>query len=349
MAGRFERSLVLERFMSYSRAVLVTGASGFIGSHLVTRLQALPVGKIWGMSRQPNVVLPAGVSRFPVASLHSERIFDSPDLLIDVVIHLAARVHIVDENTSDALKEFRRVNVDATLNIARQAAKAGIKRFVFLSSIKVNGDSTALSHSFTADQEAAPTDAYGISKKEAEQGLREIAAVSDMEVVIIRPVLVYGPKVKANFNSLLAAVHNGYPLPFKGVKNLRSLVALDNLVDFIFTCAHHPAAANQTFIVSDGQDVSTPELIRKIAQSFNKKPRLLWLPIPIMMGLAAVLGKSAALKRICGSLRVDIAKNYQLLGWRPVVSLDDALSETSQAYLESINSQVPDSRGHPPA
>lgn len=190
-----------------------------------------------------------------------------------VVIHSAARVHVMDEQSADPLAEFRKMNVDGTLNLARQAAAAGVRRFIFISSIKVNGEGTVLGKPYTAMDTPSPQDPYGISKMEAEQGLRQIAQDTGMEVVIIRPVLVYGPGVKANFRSMVNWMNKGVPLPLGSIYNKRSMVALDNLVDLVVTCIDHPAAANQTFLESDGEDLSTTEMLRRIIGSLPGQSR----------------------------------------------------------------------------
>jgi nucleoside-diphosphate-sugar epimerase len=242
-----------------------------------------------------------------------------------VVIHAAARVHVINETASDPLTAFQVVNVDATLNLARQAVSAGVKRFVFISSIKVNGESTEPGHAFTEADTPNLQDAYGQSKHEAEQGLRQLSADTGMEVVIIRPPLVYGPGVKANFASLMRAVQRGWPLPLGAVHNQRSLVALDNLVDLIVTCITHPQAANQTFLVSDGQDLSTTELVRGMAQAAGVPARLLPVPVWALKTGASLLGKGDAVQRLCGNLQVDISKARTLLGWNPPISVDEGL------------------------
>ena len=244
---------------------------------------------------------------------------------VATVIHLAARVHVMHDTASDPLAAFREVNLDATLELASQAAAAGARRFVFVSSVKVNGEATAPGRAVTERDVPAPQDAYAISKWEAEQGLRQIAASTGMEVVIIRPPLVYGPGVKANFAALMRAVQRGMPLPLGAVQNLRSLVGLDNLVDFIITCARHPAAANQTFLVSDGADISTPDLVRAIARASGRPARLLSVPVGLLASLAALLGKRAAVDRLCSSLQLDISKARGLLQWAPPVTLDEGL------------------------
>jgi len=237
------------------------------------------------------------------------------------------------ETANDPLAEFRKVNVDGTLNLARQAAAAGVRRFIFISSIKVNGEGSALGAPYLADAKPAPADPYGISKMEAEQGLRALAAETGMEVVIIRPVLVYGPGVKANFRSMMSWLNKGVPLPLGAIHNQRSLVALDNLVDLIVTCIDHPAAANQTFLVSDGEDLSTTELLRRMGAALGKPARLLPVPAFMLQAGAALLGKRDMAQRLCGSLQVDISKTRELLNWTPPVSVDQALAKTAAHFL----------------
>ena len=247
--------------------------------------------------------------------------------LVDVnaVIHLAARVHVMHDNAADPLAAFRVVNVEGTLNLARQAVAAMVKRFVFISSVKVNGEATLPGRLFTSDDMPSPRDPYGVSKMDAEQGLRQIAAETGMEVVIIRPPLVYGPGVKANFAALMRAVQRGWPLPLGAVHNQRSLVALSNLVDFILTCITHPRAANQTFLVSDGQDLSSSELVRGMAQAAGVPARLLPVPVWALQAGASLLGKGDVVQRLCGNLQVDISKARNLLGWVPPVSVEEGL------------------------
>jgi len=244
---------------------------------------------------------------------------------ITTVVHLAARVHVMHDTEADPLMAFRVVNVEGTLNLARQAAAAGVKRFVFISSVKVNGELTQSGRAFTEADSPDPQDAYGLSKHEAEQGLRQLAVDTGMEVVIIRPPLVYGPGVKANFAALMRAVQRGWPLPLGAVPNQRSLVALSNLVDFIVTCIAHPQAANQTFLVSDGQDLSTTELVRGMARAAGVPARLLPVPVWALQAGATLLGKGDAVQRLCGNLQVDISKARQLLGWVPPISIDEGL------------------------
>lgn len=244
----------------------------------------------------------------------------------EVLIHLAARVHVMKETASDPLQAFRAVNTEGSLRLARLAAQAGLRRFVFVSSVKVNGESTAADHAFSAADAPAPLDPYGISKMEAEQGLRQIASETGMEVVIVRPPLVYGPGVKANFAALMRAVQRGVPLPLASVThNRRSFVALDNLVDLLITCIDHPAAANQTFLVSDGEDLSTTELLRRLGQAMGKPARLFPVPPSLLQFGAKLLGKGDTAQRLLGNLQVDIGHTRNTLNWNPPVSVDEGL------------------------
>lgn len=311
--------------------ILVTGASGFVGGALVARLAA---------QRSLKVSLRLISGGFPEnveivqAELAPDQDWSATLAGVGAVIHCAARVHVMSEQSADPLAEFRRVNVDGTMHLARQSASAGVRRFVFLSSIKVNGEQTGRGAPFVADQPPNPEDPYGISKMEAEEGLRALAAETGMEVVIIRPVLVYGPGVKANFLSMMRWLHKGVPLPFGAIHNRRSLVALDNLVDLIVTCIDHPAAANQTFLVSDGEDLSTSELLRRMGSALGKPARLLPVPSWLLEAGAAMLGNNALSQRLCGSLQVDISKTRELLNWTPPVSVDEALGKTARHFLE---------------
>lgn len=314
--------------------VLVTGASGFVGFSLLQRLLVDERGELVAVIRCDNAQTPAGVMRAKVESLGPDCQWQSALAGGRVVIHTAARVHVMNDTVSDPLAEFRRVNVEGTLNLARQAAELGVCRFIFISSIKVNGEGADLGQSFRADDEPAPTDPYGISKMEAEQGLRILAAETGMEVVIIRPTLVYGPRVKANFLSMMRWLHKGIPLPLGAIHNQRSLVALDNLVDLIVTCIDHPAAANQTFLVSDGEDLSTSDLLRRMGRALGRPARLLPVPAWMLEMGAMLVGKRAVSQRLCGSLQVDISKTRDLLNWTPPVSVDEALRKTAKHFLE---------------
>lgn len=317
--------------------VLVTGAAGFIGGALVERLLAEGVPTVAAVRRPP----PRPASGHPptrakvvaVGDIGPHTDWRDPLAGVDCVVHLAARVHVMREQAADPLAEFRKVNVDGTLALARQAAAAGVRRFIFVSSVKVNGESTGPGRPFAADDVPAPLDAYGLSKLEAERGLLALAAQTGMALVIIRPVLVYGPGVKANFRSMMVWLSRGVPLPLGATGNRRSMVALDNLTDMIATCMSHPAAAGQVFLVSDGEDMSTTELLRRMGAALGKPARLLPVPAAWLDGAARLLGKRAVAQRLCGSLQVDIEKTRSLLGWTPPVTVDDALRNTARHFL----------------
>lgn len=313
--------------------MLLTGASGFIGRTLAARLAADGHRLRLALRARP-VTLPLGVDAFIHSDL-GEAIDWTPALAgIDVVVHCAARVHVMAEKAADPLTEFRHCNVEGTLRLARAGAAAGVRRFVFISSIKVNGESTVPGRPFTAQQAPAPIDPYGVSKWEAEQQLRKLSAETGMELVIIRPVLVYGPGVKANFLNMMKWLYKGVPLPLGAIHNKRSLVSLDNLVDLIVTCIDHPRAANQTFLVSDGEDLSTTELLQRMSRALGKRPRLLPVPAWMLETAAKVVGKQSIAQRLCGSLQVDISYTRERLGWTPPVSVDTALRKTAQHFLE---------------
>jgi nucleoside-diphosphate-sugar epimerase len=254
---------------------------------------------------------------------------------VSSVVHTAAHVHVMKDRSVDPLAEFRRVNVASTLNLAQQAAAAGVKRFVFISSIKVNGELTQIGQPFTEKDRTAPVDAYGISKFEAEVGLRRIAKETGMEVVIIRPVLVYGPGVKGNFLFMMRWLYRGIPLPFGAINNARSFVALDNLVDLIITCLHHPAAANHTFLVSDGQDISTTQLLQYTSSAMGVSSRLIPVPALMIQAAAQLLGKGEVAQRLCSNLQVDISQTRQLLGWVPPISVKEGLRRAVKGYVQS--------------
>jgi nucleoside-diphosphate-sugar epimerase len=312
--------------------VLLTGSSGFVGSALIIRLLKDKVA-LRAVVRRENYQLPMDVDSVRVRELTARNDWRESLSRVDAVIHLAARVHVMHDKVADPMTEFRLVNVECTLNLARQAAEAGVRRFVFVSSIKVNGESTLIGHSFSAEDEPNPQDSYGISKHEAEQGLRLLAEETGMEVVIIRPPLVYGPGVKANFASMMSWLARGVPLPFGAIHNQRSLVALDNLVDFIVTCLEHPKAANQTFLVSDGDDMSTTQLLQRLGAALGKPARLIPVPVGAMQYAATLLGKGAVAQRLFGSLQVDNSKTSDLLGWQPVVSVEEAVRKTAEAFI----------------
>lgn len=312
--------------------MLVSGASGFIGKSLCAEL--LRQGHSVRAAVRVRKSHIENIETVPVGEINGET--DWTDALRDIkaVVHLAAHVHVMRNNATDPLDELRKVNVEGTWNLARQAAEAGVQRFVFISSIKVNGESTPLGQPYTAEDQPAPTELYGISKLEAEEALRQLADETGMEVVIIRPPLVYGPGVKANFRSMMHWLAKGVPLPLGAIHNMRSLVALDNLVDLIITCIDHPAAANQTFLAGDGEDLSTTELLQRLGNALGKPAKLIPIPAWILKTGAMLLGKRDMAQRLCGSLQVDISKACDLLGWQPPVSVDDALKKTAADFLQ---------------
>ena len=309
--------------------ILITGATGFIGKALITDLM-LRDYHVVATVRNENSSVPECRQIFVTGDINEKTDWKETLDGIDVVIHLAARVHVMNDSATDPLSEFRKVNVAGTLNLAEQAANAGVKRFIFLSTIKVNGERTQKGSKFRETDPPAPKEPYAISKWEAEQGLLAVAEKTGMEVVIIRPPLVYGPGVKANFRSLVKWVKIGVPLPLGAVHNKRSFVALDNLVNFIILCIEHPRAANEVFLISDGEDVSTTELLQKIARALGKRSFLLPVPVGLMTFIAGLMGKNDVANRLFGSLQVDCSKARELLGWKPVVSMDDGLKGITQ-------------------
>jgi nucleoside-diphosphate-sugar epimerase len=251
---------------------------------------------------------------------------------VSVVIHLAARVHVMHDTARDPLDEFRRINVAGTLRLARQAAANGVKRFVFVSSVKVNGESTAEGHSFREIDAPAPLDPYGISKSEAEAALRQLAVETGMEVVIVRPPLLYGPEVKGNFAQMLGVLSKGTYLPLASVRNLRSFIYVGNMADVLISCATHPAAANQTYLVSDGVDVSTPDLLKMAGEAMGRPARLIPFPTSLLRLAGRLAGKTAQIDRLLGSLRIDSGKIRRELNWTPPFTMQQGLRATAEWY-----------------
>jgi UDP-glucose 4-epimerase len=306
--------------------ILVTGATGFVGQALCADLATR------GIDFRP-------ISRLPRAGFHTIGAIDAatdwslPLAGVDTVVHLAARVHVMNERAADPVAAFRAANVGASVNLARQAAASGARRFVFISSIKVNGEATAKGVPFTAADRPAPHDPYGISKWEAEQALFALGRDTGMEIVVIRPPLVYGPGVKANFANLMHLVKLGIPLPFGRVTNKRSLVYVGNLTDFIILCVSNPDAADRSFLVSDGNDLSIGELLAGISKVMSRQIRLVPVPPQLMEMAAAAIGKRAAAQRLLGSLQVNIADTRRLTGWTPPFSTEEGLARTVEAFL----------------
>jgi nucleoside-diphosphate-sugar epimerase len=305
--------------------LLVTGASGFVGSAVLARAVSEPALQVRAATRRPALAAAAGAENVLVGDLTASTDWSHALVGVDAVVHAAARVHVMSETVADPLAEFRRVNVAGTLNLARQALESRVRRFVFLSSIKVNGEGTRPGCPYTPEDTPAPVDPYGISKHEAEVALRHLARDTNLELVIIRPVVVYGPGVKGNFLAMMRALDRGVPLPLRSIENRRSLLALDNLVDFIFTCLQDPSAAHETFLASDGEDLSTADLIRRLARAMGRPSRLIPVPSAVLLAGAAMVGRREMAQRLIGSLQVDISKAHRILGWTPPVSVDEGL------------------------
>lgn len=315
-----------------SPKILVTGANGFVGRAVCADLPSRGYSLRGVVRHGHEIKVNNGCECFAVDEMDADT--DWTEILqnVDSVIHLAARVHLMRDTAADPLTEYRLANVLLTLNLARQAAKAGVRRFVFVSSIKVNGETTPVGQPFTPEDTPQPIDPYGISKLEAEQGLMDLAAETGMEVVIIRPVLVYGPGVKANFYSMMYWVSKGMPMPLGALRSRRSFLALDNLVDLIAVCLEHPAAANEIFLASDGFDVSISWLLRQTGAALNKSARLVPIPLTILRLGARILGREAILQRLCDSLQVDISKTRRLLDWTPPVRMAQGLRDAARYF-----------------
>ena len=326
--------------------VLITGATGFVGSRLADFLR----------SQFPEMELRLAVRRRPeelqvpsilsvgsievVGDINPYTNWSNALIGVDVLIHLAARVHVMNDVAIDSLEEYRNANTLATIHLAEEAAKAGVKRFIYLSSIKVNGEETASGKSYSEDSAPAPIDPYGVSKWEAEQGLEKVCAQTGMEFVIIRPPLIYGPGVKANFQKLMGLVAKGMPLPLGAVDNQRSMLALDNLVSFISEAISNPLAANQLFLLSDGKDVSTTQLLKLLAKGMGKSSLLIPIPALILRTTAQVFGATAAADRLLGSLQIDSSKARQLLAWQPPLLVEEGINLTAKSYLNQSSKRT---------
>lgn len=310
--------------------VLVTGASGFIGTALCEMLAEQGYA-VRAVRRGVTPLAGRPFESVAVGELGPETDWSAALPDVQAIVHLAARVHVMHETAADPLAEFRHLNVAATAHLARRAAAAGVKRFVYVSSIKVNGERTE-GQAFTADARPCPEDAYGQSKFEAEQVLREIGGRTGLEVVIVRPPLVYGPGVKGNFLSLLRWVDRGLPLPLARCDNHRSLVGITNLADLLLRCVSHPAAVGRVFLAGDGEDLSTPELVRRLARALNRPARLLPVPQSWLRFAARALGRPGVYERLCGSLQIDIGDARQMLDWIPPLSVDEELERTARWF-----------------
>lgn len=321
-------------FKNSGRQALITGASGFVGRYLCDEM--LRQGWHVRGAVRSLVQLADGVEVVTVGDIDGDtdwmRVLDG----MDVVIHLAARVHVMKETAADPLHEFLKVNLHGTANLAHHAVRAGVKRLVYVSSIGVNGNRTDGAHAFSENDAPHPHNAYAFSKWQAEQALQEIGQKTGLEVVIVRPPLVYGPTEKGNFPQLLAAIAKGFPLPLKGAKNIRSLLFVGNLVSALIVCATHPAAARQAFLVCDGEDVSTAMLVEKIAQAMGCNSRSFYFPPKLLRVVAAMLGRSEQVDRLFGSLRVCDDKIRSELGYVPPYSLDQGIHETANWYFSKV-------------
>ena len=304
--------------------ILLTGGTGFIGSRLVKTIEQLDLYSLILVVRNLSKV-----NTYDSVCVNENNDWIEALCDVDVVIHMAARAHITHESASDPMAEFRRCNVNHTVELARVSAASGVRRFIFISSIGVNGNTSAAP--FTETDKANPSDKYAISKWEAEQALWDVHRNTGMEIVIIRPPLVYGPNAPGNFGSLVRWIDKGFPLPLGAINNLRSLVGLDNLVDLIITCIDHPAASNEVFLAGDGQDLSTTELLQRVAQAMDKPLRLIPVPESLLMLGATVLGKRAVMQKLLGSLQVDISKARDLLGWEPSITVEEGLRRCFQS------------------
>jgi nucleoside-diphosphate-sugar epimerase len=316
------------------KRVLVTGANGFIGRTLCKKMLAdgwQVRGAVRGVIQM--TALSSRVEGVQVGDIDPDTDWSKALNGVDAVVHLAARVHVMDDTASNSLSAFRWVNVKGTARLAQQAVDANVRRFFFMSSVKVNGKDR--DQPYTEEDMPEPLDPYGISKWEAELVLQENAEMTGLEVVILRPPLVYGPGVKANFLRLLESVARGVPLPLLSINNRRSLIYIENLVDAVFTCLSHPEVTGQTFLVSDGEDVSTPELIRRIGFALERPAHMFPFPIFLMRLIGRLLGKSAEIERLLGSLMVDCSKIKRELNWKPPYTMAQGLKETAKWYEKS--------------
>lgn len=316
--------------------ILITGATGFIGQAIVRDPRVRPAHRVSALTRLTSAPLSEDIARIEIGNLDGSTDYSGRLAGIDVIIHLAARVHCLKERRGAAYPAYKSTNIDGTLNLASQAAASGVGRFIYLSSIKVNGEATPPGHPFKADDQPNPSGPYAESKLAAERGLQALSETTDMEHVIIRPPLVYGPGVKANFQKLMGLIHKGVPIPLGSIDNLRSMVSSDNLTSLIRLCIDHPNAANKIFLVSDDRDVSTTELLRKLAHAMELPARLIATPKGLIKMAALLLGKREMAYRLLDNLQVDISKTKSDLVWRPVTPFDEAIRNTALDYLQHI-------------
>tara|TARA_Y100000588_G_scaffold63052_1_gene62517 strand:+ start:772 stop:1749 length:978 start_codon:yes stop_codon:yes gene_type:complete len=312
--------------------ILISGGSGFLGSKVLSELEEQCEYDVYEITRSKKMC--KGSHSYNIRSFNSDTDYSSIIKNKDVVIHMAARAHITMEDVPESLVEYQEVNVEGSKNLALQASAAGVKRFIYLSSIKVLGETTTSQSPFTESSMVSPVGAYACSKLQAEDVLRDISAETGMELVIIRPPLVYGPGVKANFRSIIKLSETYFPLPFSSVCNKRSMIYLSNLVDFIIRCIHHPVAANQTFLVSDGQDVSLKELITELRSAMGRKPGLIPMPVSLFRFLGKLTGKADFIDRLVGDLQVDSSRARRLLGWAPPYTFEQGIKETVDDYIK---------------
>ena len=303
--------------------ILITGATGFIGSSLCKELKSRNIDFIEASRR----ITTNNKNHFYISNISQDTIWKEPLRYTEKVIHTAARVHVMKDNSKDSLKKFESINLQGTLNLAKQSVEAGVKRFIFLSSIKVNGEETRKGQPFFYDDVVSPQDSYALSKYKAEQKLKELCKDTSMDLVIVRPPLVYGPGVKGNFALMMKLVSLNLPLPLKGITNLRSLVSIYNLTDFLILCAQYEAEINDTLLISDDEDISTTELLKKLTFIKGKKDLLFELPKPILVSLFTLINRKKEIQRLTSNLQVDITHTKDKVSWRRKYSFDQSLKQ----------------------